>query len=219
MAQKTTTPDIYEDLRTKLMAGYFAQGKKMKPSDLATFYGCSINTIRETLFRLSTVGLVISEDQRGFRARPASRQRQHDLTKFRITLEQQGAVQSIRNGGIEWEARLTAAHHKLSHIESRISKLGEVETILMPWGAAEWEFHETLVSACDTAVLREVLKSVYDQFRQQLATQGENFGFFEGNIAEHQRIVDAALSGDADECQQAIHDHLRRNLIGNHPLD
>ncbi|PCJ10057.1 MAG: transcriptional regulator [Rhodobacteraceae bacterium] len=213
MARKTDTPDIYDDLRTKLMAGYFPQGNKLKPSELAGFYGCSVNTVRETLFRLSTVGLVISEDQRGFRARPASRQRQHDLANFRISLEQLGAVQSIKNGGIEWEARLTAAHHKLSHIESRISKAENIESILMPWGAAEWEFHETLLSASDSALLREVFKSIYDQFRQQLATQSDNFGFFEGNINEHRRIVDAALAGDADEICKAIHDHLCRTLL------
>ncbi|NRB19480.1 MAG: GntR family transcriptional regulator [Rhodobacteraceae bacterium] len=213
MPQKTSTPDIYDDLRTKLMAGHFPQGIKLKPSDLTEFYGCSINTIRETLFRLATVGLVVSEDQRGFRARPASRQRLHDLTRFRITLEQQGTVQSIQNGGIEWEARLTAAHHKLSYIESQIKRSDNIEPILVPWGAAEWEFHETLLSASESPILREVFKSIYDQFRQQQATHGSNFGFFDRNVDEHQRIVDAALSGDAVECKQAIYDHLSRNLI------
>lgn len=219
MATKISTPDIYDDIRTKLMAGFFPQGSKLKSSSLAEFYSCSINTIRETLFRLSTVGLVISEDQRGFRARPVSHQRQHDLTSFRITLEQQGAVQSIKNGGIEWQARLTAAHHKLSYIESEIRRSKNIEPILVPWGAAEWEFHETLVSACDSPILREVFKSIYDQFRQQLATQTENHSLFDLTTGEHQRIVDAALSGDATECKQAIHAHLRRNLIGGTPTD
>lgn len=219
MTQKSDTHDIYEDLRIKLMTDFFPQGEKLKPSVLTGFYDCSVNTIREILFRLSTVGLVVSEQQRGFRARPVSRQRQHDLTTFRITLEQQGVVQSMRNGGIEWEARLSAAHHKLSHIESRISKIGRVEPVLIPWCSAEWEFHETLVSASDSPVLRETFKSIYDQFRQQLVTQAHNYGFFAGNIAEHKRIVDAALSGDGDECKQSIHDHLSRNLIGNQTAD
>lgn len=213
MAHKINTSDIYDDLRTKLMAGYFPHGNKLKPSDLIEFYSCSVNTIREALFRLSTAGLVVSEDQKGFRARPASRQRLHDLTSFRITLEQQGAAQSIQNGGIDWEARLTAAHHKLSYIESRVSRTKEIESIVLPWGAAEWEFHETLISASDSTILRESFQSIYDQFRQQLATHKGNYGFFDRNILEHQRIVDAALSGDIEECKRAIHDHLSGNLI------
>jgi len=213
MKPKIDTPEIYEDLRNKLMTAYFEQGQKLKPSELTELYSCSVNTIRETLFRLSTVGLVTAEEQRGFRSTPVSRQRQHDLTNFRITLEQQGVLQSMRNGGIEWEARLTASHHKLSHIESRISKTGDVVPVITPWCAAEWEFHETLVSASDSPVLRETFRSVYDQFRQQLVSPEHNYGFLEGNIVEHKRIVDAALTGNVDEVCVAIYDHLRRNLI------
>ena len=99
------------------------------------------------------------------------------------------------------------------YIELQISRSKNIEPILVPWGAAEWEFHETLLSACDSPILREVFKSIYDQFRQQQATHAGNFGFFERNVDEHRRIVDAALAGDAVECQQAIHDHLCRNLI------
>ena len=69
------------------------------------------------------------------------------------------------------------------------------------------------MSACDSPVLMEVFKSVYDQFCQQPAIQSDNFGIVDKNNSEHQRIVDAALSGDAAECQQAIHDHLCRNLM------
>lgn len=215
MSQKIDTPDIYEDLKSKLMTAYFTQGQKLKPSELTALYGCSVNTIREILFRLTTVGLVTAEEQRGFRSHPASQQRQHDLTSFRITLEQQGTLQSMRNGGIDWEARLTAAHHKLSHIESRISKSGDVIPLITPWCAAEWEFHETLISASDSPILRETYKSIYDQFRQQLVTRTNSYGFLEGNITEHKRIVDAALTGNTKEVCHAIHDHLSRNLIKN----
>ena len=213
MSNRFETPDIHEDLRVKLTTAFFEPGAKLKPSDLIGTYRCSANTIREILFRLAAAGLVAFEEQRGFRVRPVSPQRQHDLTSFRITLEQQGACQSLRNSGLDWEARLTAAHHKLSHIEARISASGEIESVLVPWCAAEWEFHETLVSASDSPILRETFRSIYDQFRQQLVTRARNYGYFEGNIAEHKTIVDAALAGDEAGLQQAIYDHLKRNLI------
>ena len=215
MDHRTTTPDIFEDLRLKLITAQFEHGKKLKPADLRDHYGCSANTIRETLFRLSTVGLVQFEDQRGFRVPPTNRQQQNDLTSFRITLEQEGATQSMRNGGIEWEARLTAAHHKLSHIEKQIAKTGAIEPVLIPWCTAEWEFHETLISASDSPVLRSTFKSIYDQFRQQLVSKARNFGYFPGNIAEHQRIVDSAVNSDATDLRAAIYDHLSRNLLSD----
>ncbi|MDU9005645.1 GntR family transcriptional regulator [Sedimentitalea todarodis] len=215
MTKRVETTDIYEDLRVKLTTAHFAPGAKLKPSDLQPLYGRSANTVREVLFRLSTVGLVLFEDQRGFRVPPSEPQKQNDLTSFRITLEQEGATQSMRNGGIEWEARLTAAHHKLSHIENRIGEAGDIAAVLFPWCAAEWEFHETLVSASDSPLLRSTFQSVYDQFRQQLVTNERNYGYFPKNVAEHSRIVECALSGSAEGLRQAIYDHLSRNLLVN----
>ncbi len=217
MTRRFETTEIYEDLRVKLTTAHFAPGAKLKPSDLEPLYGRSVNTLREVLFRLSTVGLVRFEDQRGFRAQPSDPQRQHDLTSFRITLEQVGAAQSMRNGGLDWEARLTAAHYKLSHIENRIAKSCDISDVVVPWCTAEWEFHETLVSASDSPLLRSTFQSIYDQFRQQLVTKSRNYGYFPRNVEEHARIVECALAGDAGALQQAIHDHLSRNLLGTQP--
>ena len=89
MPYKIETADIYEDLRTKLITAHFDPGSRLKPADLMGDYGCSANTLRETLFRLSTCGLVAFEEQRGFRVRPVSRQRQHD---------QQGPLDASRQG-------------------------------------------------------------------------------------------------------------------------
>lgn len=215
MTRRVETSEIYEDLRAKLTTAHFTPGIKLKPSELQAQYGRSANTVREVLFRLSTIGLVLFEDQRGFRTPPSEPQRQSDLTSFRITLEQEGATQSMRNGGLEWEARLTAAHHKLSHIETRIAKADSITEVLTPWCAAEWGFHETLVSASDSPLLRSTFKSIYDQFRQQLVTKERNYGYFSNNVAEHARIVESALDGRTADLRQAIHDHLSRNLLAN----
>ncbi|SFR42401.1 GntR family transcriptional regulator [Litoreibacter janthinus] len=214
-ASKMETPEIYADLHRKLVTAQFDHGEKLKPEDLRQTYGCSANTIREVLFRLSTVGLVSFEEQRGFRARSTSRERQHDLTQFRILLEQEGVSLSIKHGDIEWEARLSAAHHKLSHIESEVRRTGTVERLLPLWSNAEWEFHDTLISACNSPLLRETYKTIYDQFRQQLVSRVTNYGYYPDNIEEHQSILEAALARDEALCRQHIHDHLARNMISD----
>lgn len=207
------TPAIYQDLHTKLVTAHFDHGEKLKSEDLRRHYGCSANTIREVLFRLSTAGLVAFEEQRGFRARRTSRERQRDLTQFRILLEQEGASLSMTHGDIEWEARLSAAHHKLSHIEAEVRRTGDVKPLLALWSNAEWEFHDTLISACGSPLLRETYKTIYDQFRQQLVSRDSNYGYYPDNIEEHRAILDAALARDEPLCRQHIHDHLARNMI------
>ncbi len=70
-------------------------------------------------------------------------------------------------------------------------------------------------------MLRETYENVYGQFRQQMVAQERDFGrsYFSAIIAEHQAILDAALSRDVDACRQAIHDHLKRNYVGVKPLE
>ncbi|WP_099826972.1 GntR family transcriptional regulator [Oceaniglobus indicus] len=216
MTDKIGTPDIHEDLRRRLITGGFVPGQKLKPDELRGAYGCSINTVREVLLRLSSAGLVTFQDQRGFRARESSLRHQHELTQMRVLLEQEGVAISMRDGGLEWEAQLTAAHHKLSHIEARIAALGAVEPVLDTWCAAEWEFHETLISACGSDLMRQTYAAIYDQFRQQLVTRETNFGYYPNNVAEHLGIVEAALARDEALCRRRIHEHLARNLL---PLD
>lgn len=206
--------DIYENLKAKLISGALAPGMKLKPADLQGEYVCAPNTIRDVLMRLSNIGLVEFQMQRGFRATASSLEQRSDVARFRILLEQAGAVDSMKRGGIWWEADLAAAHQKLLHIERQIIGVGEVQNLLSFWTEAEREFHETLISACGSPMLTETYAKVYLQFRQQFVGQQRDFGanYFEAIIQEHQAIVDAALARDEAGCRQAIYDHLKRNL-------
>lgn len=208
---KFSTPQIYDDLHMQLVTAQIPQGQKLRSERLREDYDCSANTIREVLFRLASEGLVVFEEQRGFRARPADRERLHYLTKFRITLEQEGATASIEQGGLEWEAQLAAAHQKLSHIESRLDATPLLGNTLRLWSLAELEFHDTLLSACDSPFLRSSYRRTYDQFRQQKIMQPD-YGYHSENAGEHTAIVTTALARDVAGCCLAIYHHMKRNL-------
>lgn len=201
------------------MTGGLRPGKKLKPTELQAGYGCSANTLRDVLMRLYALGLVEFEMQRGFRATPSSPERRRDVARFRLMLEREGALESMEQGGIAWEAKLAAAHHKLLHIERRIADETDFEDFMPLWTEAEREFHETLISASQSPLLMETFSQVYLQFRQQFVGQQRDFGanYFEAIIAEHQAIVDAALARDPEACREAIHEHLKRNLETGSP--
>ncbi|PWJ19230.1 GntR family transcriptional regulator [Jannaschia seohaensis] len=208
------TPDIYADLQRRLLTNGFAPGGRLMPSTLSQEYGCSANTVRDVLLQLSQVGLVDFAIQRGFRARQVSRARLADIARFRTILEQEGAVRSQAAGGLPWEARLTAAHHSLRHIESQIARAPAAAPFLDLWSDAEHDFHETLISECRLPPLIETFNAVYLQFRQQMTGVTETFspGYFHPIIDEHQAILDAALSGDSGALRAAIAAHLERHL-------
>lgn len=210
--------DIYKEIRHRLMSAMFDHGQRIKAEHLRHEFGCSASTIREALFRLSTVGLVEFREQRGFRVPEKSNKLVHDLTHLRVLLEQEGTCMSIRNGGVAWEARLTAAHHQLSHIEKRIHESEDPSPLTDIWFRAENEFHQTLIAACNSPVLQQTHAEIYARFRQQLMFEDRNFDFISNNIQHHYDIMTAALSGDEPLTRRRIYEHLSRHMNGQTPL-
>ncbi|WP_299287853.1 GntR family transcriptional regulator [uncultured Tateyamaria sp.] len=207
--------DIYNALRHRLMTNGFEHGQKVRAEHLRIEFGCSASTIREVLFRLSTIGLVEFREQRGFRVPEQSRALIHELTHLRVLLEAEGTAMSIRRGGVAWEARLTAAHHQLSHLEMRLQSAQDTAPFIDLWFDAERQFHETLISACGSDALRDTHHQVYCRFRQQLMIEDRAFDFISENIRQHQQILDAAMAGDEALTRHKIHDHLARHLMAD----
>lgn len=210
----TQDVDIYQEMKKRLISNGFEHGAKLRAEILREEFGCSASTVREILFRLSTVGLVNFQEQRGFRVPERDPQKLIELTHLRVMLESEGTVLSIRNGGVAWEARLTAAHHQLSHIEKRIHGREDPTGLIDIWFSSENEFHQTLIAACGSKTLKQMHSQIYAQFRQQLMVADRQFDFISENIQHHASILDAALSGDEDLTRQRIHDHLARHLSG-----
>lgn len=207
-----TSLQIYNDLRAKLITAGFKPGEKLKSEILRKNYNCAASTMREVLFRLSCKGFVDFQEQRGFRVPFTSREALRDLTQMRIILEAQGVKLSIANSSIEWHAKLTAAHHKLAHIESVMWKTGDLQPHVSIWNDAEWEFHETLIMNCQSELICATHKNIYARFRQHLVSGLNYFGFREKNVKEHAGILEAVLANDAELCAKRIHDHLMINL-------
>lgn len=203
---------IFDTLRYRLMTNGYDHGQKLRAEHLRTEFDCSASTIREVLFRLSTLGLVDFQEQRGFRVPAQSRALLRELTHLRVLLETEGTVMSIRRGGVAWEARLTAAHHQLSHLELRLQTATDHAPFVDLWFNAERQFHETLISACGSETLKETHMRTYCRFRQQLMVEDRQFDFISGNIRQHQQILDAALASDESGVRARIHDHLARHL-------
>jgi DNA-binding GntR family transcriptional regulator len=206
--------DIYSNLQKRLTSHGFEHGAKLRAEVLREEFSCSASTVREVLFRLSTVGLVDFQEQRGFRVPKRSGEKLIELTHMRVLLESEGCAMSIRQGGVAWEARLTAAHHKLSHIEKRIHASDNSDDLVDIWFSSENEFHETLISACGSETLKQMHALIYAQFRQQLMKADRTFTYISENIQQHADILDAALASDEALARKRIHDHLARHLTG-----
>jgi DNA-binding GntR family transcriptional regulator len=194
----------YRQLRGDLVMGRLAPSRKLGLDGLRQIYGVGLNTLRETLHRLASEGLVVAEGQRGFRVAPVSPQEFREVADLRLLIEGQAIRDSFAAGDLEWEGRVLGAQHKLAVLERRLLT-GEAADAAL-WKRYDREFHATLIEACGSTVLLETYGAVYDQYlRYQMVAV-----VFRGAVAaeQHAGLLECALARDADRACRILEQHV-----------
>src|SRR5258708_34432797 len=101
-AATTRTRAIYEQLRREIIQGTLLPGEKLRIEALRARYNVGGTPLREAMNRLSTEGLVIQSDQRGFRVTPVSADALRELTRTRCWINQVALRHSPAPGGRAW---------------------------------------------------------------------------------------------------------------------
>lgn len=201
---------LYEQLRDALIYGQYEPGQKLKIDALKREFSAGQNAIREALVRLSVEGLVVAEDQKGFRVAPAGLEELQDLAYMRNLLEAEGVGRSIDEGDLEWEGRVAAAMRKLNRIEESLLN-GDSRIEL--WTHYDLEFHLALMSACGSPLMLRTYKDLFLKYRQFVVRELKTYGFRGQEIIdEHLTIGEAALSRQKDHCLALLRDHANTYL-------
>lgn len=210
MSQTTATvgTSTYQKIKRDIIFGALEPGAKLKLDFLKERYSASLSTLRETLNRLASEGFVDAPVQRGFFVKPVSAEDLREIAQLRVLLECHALRLSISNGDTEWEGSLVAAHHKLHLMEQRLLEGDESEK--EAWKRYDLEFHQALISACNSSNLLSLHATLYDKYlRYQmlvLTHRGQEA------VEEHRNIFAAALARDADSASTALETHIVKGL-------
>src|ERR1700745_736777 len=79
--------DVYENLRSDILACRLAPGDDMREQELAERYAVSRQPVREALLRLAREHLVTVLPRQGYRVNPISISDARDLLRVRLALE------------------------------------------------------------------------------------------------------------------------------------
>lgn len=205
----TVGASTYQRIKRDIIFGALKPGSKLKLEALKQRYPASLSTLREALNRLASDGFVDAPQQRGFLVSPVSREDLTEVANLRVLLECHALRDSIANGDTEWEGRLVAARHKLAQMEQRLLRgdHSEEET----WKRYDAEFHQALISACNSRNLLSLHGLIYDKYlRYQmlvLTHRGQEAAM------EHDRIKEAALARDAGAATAMLEIHIRNGLV------
>jgi len=206
-APNSVTESLRERLRQDIILGALPPGSKLKLEALSRRYDVSVNTMRETLSRLSADGLVVAEEQKGFAVLPVSPQDLREITEMRQLLECQALRLSLAKADLDWEARVIAAYHKLSRSEALVDD--EPERYGADWERYNREFHDALIGNCGSRWLLLYRRSMYDHSLRYRMLSLKTKPFPRSQSAlEHKLILDAALARDAERAVDLLAAHI-----------
>ncbi len=205
---RTLTSAIYHRLRADILAGRCRPAEKLLIAPLGKRFNVSLAAVREALSRLVADGLVVAEDQRGFRVSPLSMADLNDVTHTRIELECLALRRSIARGDAAWQLRLETAWAGLvqTPYATREERLRHSDE----WSALHGRFHAALVAACGLEWLLRFRDTLYEQ-SERYRLLGLVVSTGERDVAaEHRRIFEAAIARDAPAAAAELALHIQR---------
>jgi GntR family transcriptional regulator, carbon starvation induced regulator len=216
-SQKTQAEMLANAIRQEIVRGVLKPGDRLGMAALQQRYETGISPLREALSRLTTLGLVTAEGQRGFRVAQVSAADLMDLMKTMVWVESTALRASIAHGDRNWEAEIVASAHRLG-----INDRGQSDARFFDekWEENHRLFHQSLVAACRAPRLlsyRALLYENVDRYRRLSAFYELGTRDVDG---EHRALVDAVLRRNASEAAHLAQAHLletARNLLRNNP--
>ena len=206
-AHRSLRSAICDALRHDIVEARLDPGKLLSIKELQTQYGVGLSAVREALCQLAADGLVIAEDQRGFRVAPISAADLEDLSRSRIEIEAFAIRDAIANGDTEWEAQLLASYHRMVNAPhpaaSQPKRRRSAE-----YAQQHRMFHDLLVAPCTCEWMKRFRGTLHEhseRYRQLAAAHWDGRDI----DGEHRQLMEAAIARDAERAVALITDHVR----------
>lgn len=204
--KSTLSSQLVARLREAIVSGAMPAGAKINLDAARTQFQVSLSPLREALARLIADGLVLFEDNRGYRVAPVSLADFEEIARLRDQLETCALREAMVLGDLAWESEVMRALHLVNRTERDAARPETLEA----WEAAHRAFHLTLIAGCGMPILLRfcsMLLNLNDRYRRTFLrrTSGDR-----NVMLEHSEIAQAAVARDAEHACERLRAHLAR---------
>jgi DNA-binding GntR family transcriptional regulator len=214
----TLASTVFDRLRQDVLNGVLRPNEKLRIESLRQRYDVGASPVREALNRLVSEGLVLLEDQKGFRVAPVSREELHEIARTRCLINEIALRESIAHGDADWEEGIVVAYHRWQRSMRPNTSADDTER-----ARRHREFHTALISACGShwiVSLAELLFDTCQRYRElanqaSLASRDIDAEILTGMDAEHRAIMDAVLARDTERAIKLHNEHVRTLFVAN----
>lgn len=208
--EPTINAAVFRRLRDDIVSCRLRPDERLRMESLRELYGVGGSPIREALMRLDSEGLVVLEENKGFRVAPVSLSHLDDVTRVRLEVETIAMRWAIKNGDVRWEADLLAAFHRLAHRK----KVNRAD-VSSEWVKEHRHFHDALVAACGSSELLSIRTNLFAQFERYVALSIMSNAPPRDDLGEHERIMHAAIARNVSRAIRLLSEHIQgtRNRV------
>lgn len=197
---------VYDRIYERLMSLEIAPGARIPIGTIAHDLNVSQTPVREALSRLEQEGLVKKAHLIGYSAAPQlTRKEFDDLYIFRLLLEPEVARIACHNMTPEALALLEEAAVDMGRDGAEVDRNSRYSR----FARADAHFHEEIMKICGNDIIRHALADQHVHlhiFRLMF-----HFRVTQEALEEHESLLSAFRSGDADAAYDAMREHISRS--------
>ncbi|AWW42547.1 MULTISPECIES: GntR family transcriptional regulator [Streptomyces] len=191
---------VYHHVKQAVLDRSYQGGTLLTEGELADAVGVSRTPVREALLRLEVEGLIKLYPKKGALVLPVSAQEIADVVETRLLVEEHAARKAVPAppGLIE----------RLSELLARQKEQAAAGDLA---GAAVTDrcFHAEIVRSGGNEILARLYDQLRDrQLRMGVAVMHSHPDRIAKTLAEHEEILQALRSGDADAAVDLVHRHV-----------
>ena len=207
---------VFQHIQEKILQDEWEPGDKLPPQDkLAEKLGISRSSLREALYRLSSLGLIEIKHGRGtYISSDISSSIADNLSLLMINEKDELALIEARiylESGI---SALAAKRATAEEIDSLRDLVVDMEVYLKEnkveeFNQADFEFHLKIAEACKNPVLLNLVKSVRDLFQKQQEKTHLISKTMEMAYKYHKKIMQAIARRESEKASKLMIKHLK----------
>jgi len=198
---------VYSELKNALMSGEFSPGQPMRLEELAVAFGTSHMPIRESLNRLSGIGVLERTPRRSMRVPMITAERLRDLLEVRLLNERQAVIWGAERAGGRTLGRIR-------EINSRLDQLNlERKSDIKKYLRLNQAFHFAIYNLAGNRVLMNTIEAHWLQAGPVLSLRKKGEVMVPGH-RNHAEILDYLEQGNG----KAAADALQRDIVEAHEL-
>ena len=130
----------------------------MKLAQLQECYGAGFSPLREALFSLQESGIVLLEENKGFKVNKFTAAQIVDMRNVLMKIEVWALELAMEQGDAQWEADIVSTLYKLAEIEKTRKRPS-----YQLWGIHNMDFHTCLVKGCNSPILMAMREKLYQK--------------------------------------------------------